>query len=152
MKAAWDRGINTFDTANVYSNGVSEELIAKFIEKVCPLSAPYSFLALHYPITSHIVAFTFSLVVQHPPQPDPHPLQMFWPCRLRSWHQHSSPTSPETRAPVRQPIWFIPPSHLQCRRSFSRALENSLHGSPTNPSFRSGYAAGRNDEGFARFG
>jgi aryl-alcohol dehydrogenase-like predicted oxidoreductase len=37
MKAAWDRGINTFDTANVYSNGVSEKLIAKFIEKVVTL-------------------------------------------------------------------------------------------------------------------
>ncbi|KAF8545947.1 Aldo keto reductase [Imleria badia] len=33
MKAAWDRGINTFDTANMYSNGESERLIAKFIQK-----------------------------------------------------------------------------------------------------------------------
>ncbi|KAI5885107.1 Aldo/keto reductase [Schizophyllum commune H4-8] len=33
MKAAWDRGINTFDTANIYSNGDSERIIAKFIEK-----------------------------------------------------------------------------------------------------------------------
>ncbi|OAX32779.1 Aldo/keto reductase, partial [Rhizopogon vinicolor AM-OR11-026] len=33
MKAAWDLGINTFDTANVYSNGESERLIAKFIKK-----------------------------------------------------------------------------------------------------------------------
>ncbi|TRM70430.1 NADP-dependent oxidoreductase domain-containing protein [Schizophyllum amplum] len=33
MKAAWDRGINTFDTANNYSNGDSERLVAKFIEK-----------------------------------------------------------------------------------------------------------------------
>ena len=34
MKAAWDRGTNTFDTANLYSNGESERLIAKFIQKV----------------------------------------------------------------------------------------------------------------------
>ncbi|KAL1705018.1 NADP-dependent oxidoreductase domain-containing protein [Schizophyllum commune] len=33
LKAAWDRGINTIDTANVYSNGDSERVIAKFIEK-----------------------------------------------------------------------------------------------------------------------
>ncbi|KAG1727523.1 NADP-dependent oxidoreductase domain-containing protein [Suillus lakei] len=33
MKAAWDLGINTIDTANVYSNGESERLIAKFIQK-----------------------------------------------------------------------------------------------------------------------
>ncbi|KAL1695420.1 NADP-dependent oxidoreductase domain-containing protein [Schizophyllum commune] len=33
MKAAWDRGINTIDTANNYSNGDSERVVAKFIEK-----------------------------------------------------------------------------------------------------------------------
>ncbi|EJD40779.1 Aldo/keto reductase [Auricularia subglabra TFB-10046 SS5] len=33
LKAAWDRGINTIDTANVYSNGHSELIIAKFLEK-----------------------------------------------------------------------------------------------------------------------
>lgn len=34
LKAAWDRGINTIDTANVYSNGESEKIVATFIEKV----------------------------------------------------------------------------------------------------------------------
>ncbi|KAG2140411.1 NADP-dependent oxidoreductase domain-containing protein [Suillus cothurnatus] len=33
MKAAWDLGINTIDTANTYSNGESERLIAKFIKR-----------------------------------------------------------------------------------------------------------------------
>ncbi|MCJ1274425.1 hypothetical protein MMC21_002221 [Puttea exsequens] len=33
LKAAYDRGLNTWDTANVYSNGVSEEIIAKAIRK-----------------------------------------------------------------------------------------------------------------------
>ncbi|TRM68869.1 NADP-dependent oxidoreductase domain-containing protein [Schizophyllum amplum] len=33
IKAAWDRGINTFDTSNNYSNGDSERVLAKFIEK-----------------------------------------------------------------------------------------------------------------------
>ncbi|KAL1706086.1 NADP-dependent oxidoreductase domain-containing protein [Schizophyllum commune] len=33
LKAAWDRGINTFDTANLYSNGDSERVLARFIEE-----------------------------------------------------------------------------------------------------------------------
>lgn len=33
LKHAWDRGVNTWDTANVYSNGVSEKIIAKAIKK-----------------------------------------------------------------------------------------------------------------------
>uniref|UniRef100_D8Q3P4 NADP-dependent oxidoreductase domain-containing protein n=1 Tax=Schizophyllum commune (strain H4-8 / FGSC 9210) TaxID=578458 RepID=D8Q3P4_SCHCM len=33
LKAAWDRGINTIDTSNNYSNGDSERIVAKFIEK-----------------------------------------------------------------------------------------------------------------------
>lgn len=33
LKAAYDRGINTWDTANVYSNGASEEIIAKAVKR-----------------------------------------------------------------------------------------------------------------------
>jgi aryl-alcohol dehydrogenase-like predicted oxidoreductase len=33
LKAAYDRGINTWDTANMYSNGISEEILGKAIEK-----------------------------------------------------------------------------------------------------------------------
>ncbi|ESK89708.1 aldo-keto reductase [Moniliophthora roreri MCA 2997] len=33
IKAAWDRGINTIDTANVYSNGESEKIVGKFMQK-----------------------------------------------------------------------------------------------------------------------
>ncbi|RKU43006.1 hypothetical protein DL546_002860 [Coniochaeta pulveracea] len=33
LKAAYDRGLNTWDTANVYCNGVSEELVGKAIKK-----------------------------------------------------------------------------------------------------------------------
>ncbi|RYN43345.1 Aldo-keto reductase [Alternaria arborescens] len=33
LKAAYDRGLTTWDTANVYSNGVSEELVGKAIKK-----------------------------------------------------------------------------------------------------------------------
>jgi aryl-alcohol dehydrogenase-like predicted oxidoreductase len=33
LKAAYDRGLNTWDTANVYSNGGSEEIIGKAIKK-----------------------------------------------------------------------------------------------------------------------
>lgn len=33
LKAAWDRGITTFDTANMYSNGESERVIGRFLKK-----------------------------------------------------------------------------------------------------------------------
>ncbi|KAI9741597.1 MAG: hypothetical protein M1818_004404 [Claussenomyces sp. TS43310] len=33
LKAAYDRGVNTWDTANAYSNGISEEIIGKAIKK-----------------------------------------------------------------------------------------------------------------------
>ncbi|OBZ74749.1 Versiconal hemiacetal acetate reductase [Grifola frondosa] len=33
LKAAWDAGINTIDTANMYSNGESERIIGKFIKQ-----------------------------------------------------------------------------------------------------------------------
>lgn len=32
LKAAYDRGLNTWDTANIYSNGKSEEIIAKALQ------------------------------------------------------------------------------------------------------------------------
>ena len=33
LKAAWDRGVTTIDTANVYSNGESERVIGRFLQK-----------------------------------------------------------------------------------------------------------------------
>ena len=33
LKGAWDLGINTIDTANMYSNGNSERIIRVFMEK-----------------------------------------------------------------------------------------------------------------------
>ncbi|KAH8806687.1 NADP-dependent oxidoreductase domain-containing protein [Flagelloscypha sp. PMI_526] len=33
IKAAWDRGINTIDTANIYSNGASERIVGTFVKK-----------------------------------------------------------------------------------------------------------------------
>ncbi|EJD03438.1 Aldo/keto reductase [Fomitiporia mediterranea MF3/22] len=33
LKAAWDRGVTTIDTANVYSNGYSERIIGKFLKQ-----------------------------------------------------------------------------------------------------------------------
>lgn len=33
LKAAYDRGLNTWDTADIYSNGKSEEIIGKFIKE-----------------------------------------------------------------------------------------------------------------------
>lgn len=33
LKAAYDRGLNTWDTANVYSNGASEVIVGKALKK-----------------------------------------------------------------------------------------------------------------------
>ncbi|KAI5121968.1 hypothetical protein M0805_002038 [Coniferiporia weirii] len=33
LKAAWDRGVTTIDTANLYSNGESERIVAKFLKQ-----------------------------------------------------------------------------------------------------------------------
>lgn len=51
LKAAYDRGLNTWDTANVYSNGISEEIIGKAIKeyqiprnKIVILSKCYGFV------------------------------------------------------------------------------------------------------------
>ncbi|KAL6716801.1 hypothetical protein ACLMJK_004713 [Lecanora helva] len=33
LKAAWDRGLSTWDTANVYSSGVNEEIVGKAIKR-----------------------------------------------------------------------------------------------------------------------
>lgn len=42
LKAAWERGVNTIDTANVYSNGESERITGKFIKEVSTLCAHHS--------------------------------------------------------------------------------------------------------------
>lgn len=34
IKHAWDRGINTFDTANMYSNGASEIILGKALKEI----------------------------------------------------------------------------------------------------------------------
>ena len=33
LKAAWDRGVTTWDTANTYSNGESERIIGKALKQ-----------------------------------------------------------------------------------------------------------------------
>ena len=57
IKHAYDLGINAFDTANMYSNGDSERMIAKFIKKVTLPLLPLS-TALYVADISP---------VQHPP-------------------------------------------------------------------------------------
>lgn len=37
LKAAYDRGLNTWDTADIYSNGKSEEIIGKFMKELVRL-------------------------------------------------------------------------------------------------------------------
>ncbi|KAG8849849.1 hypothetical protein FRB96_000594 [Tulasnella sp. 330] len=51
LKAAWDRGVTTFDTANVYSNGRSEEILAKFMKmNNIPREKVVIFTKCHFPV------------------------------------------------------------------------------------------------------
>ncbi|KAF2716157.1 putative aldo-keto reductase [Polychaeton citri CBS 116435] len=50
LKAAWERGINTWDTASMYSNGVSEEIIGRAIKT---LNIPREKVVI---MTKHFVA------------------------------------------------------------------------------------------------
>ncbi|KAG8877056.1 hypothetical protein FRB98_006925 [Tulasnella sp. 332] len=51
LKAAWDRGVTTFDTANVYSNGRSEEILAKFMKMDnIPREKVVIFTKCHFPV------------------------------------------------------------------------------------------------------
>lgn len=43
LDSAWELGITTIDTANVYSNGESERIIGKWIKQVCGI------ILLQYP-------------------------------------------------------------------------------------------------------
>jgi aryl-alcohol dehydrogenase-like predicted oxidoreductase len=40
LKAAWEKGITTWDTANLYSNGESERIIGKALKEVSQISNP----------------------------------------------------------------------------------------------------------------
>ncbi|THH21109.1 hypothetical protein EW146_g373 [Bondarzewia mesenterica] len=54
LKAAWDLGINTIDTANIYSNGESERIIARFISKVRLVRfAPAALRPMSFPDTQY---------------------------------------------------------------------------------------------------
>ncbi|KEF62386.1 alcohol dehydrogenase [Exophiala aquamarina CBS 119918] len=55
LKAAYDRGLNTWDTANIYSNGKSEEIIAKALktykiprDKVVILTKCFAYIGEEY--------------------------------------------------------------------------------------------------------
>ncbi|KAF7305477.1 Aldo-ket-red domain-containing protein [Mycena chlorophos] len=54
LKAAWDRGLTTFDTANIYSNGESERILGKFIKKYnIPRSKILVFSKCHHLVVEH---------------------------------------------------------------------------------------------------
>lgn len=55
LKAAYDRGLNTWDTANIYSNGKSEEIIGKALktyniprDKVVILTKCFAYIGEEY--------------------------------------------------------------------------------------------------------
>ncbi|KAJ7027307.1 Aldo/keto reductase [Mycena alexandri] len=54
LKAAWDHGLTTFDTANIYSNGESERIIGKFLKKYnIPRSKVVIASKVHHLVVEH---------------------------------------------------------------------------------------------------
>ncbi|PYI04703.1 Aldo/keto reductase [Aspergillus sclerotiicarbonarius CBS 121057] len=49
LQRAWELGFNTFDTSNFYCNGVSEEILGKFLKTV-PREAAVVMTKCHFPI------------------------------------------------------------------------------------------------------
>ncbi|KAJ5379861.1 uncharacterized protein N7496_002289 [Penicillium cataractarum] len=49
LQKAWDVGFNTFDTSNFYCNGVSEEILGKFLQRV-PREAAVIMTKVHFPV------------------------------------------------------------------------------------------------------
>ncbi|KAK7055268.1 Aldo/keto reductase [Favolaschia claudopus] len=62
LKAAWDLGINTIDTADVYSNGESERIIAQFIkEHNIPRKSMVIMTKVNFPVAPEPNTFTFMM-------------------------------------------------------------------------------------------
>ncbi|KAJ6556843.1 Aldo/keto reductase [Mycena vulgaris] len=63
LKAAWDCGLTTFDTANIYSNGESERIIGKFLKTYdIPREKVIIATKVHHLVLDDITKFGF----QHP--------------------------------------------------------------------------------------
>jgi len=62
LKAAWDLGINTVDTADVYSNGESERIIAKFMKQYkIPRQNMVIMTKINFPVAPDAGTFTFMM-------------------------------------------------------------------------------------------
>ncbi|KAJ7074723.1 Aldo/keto reductase [Mycena amicta] len=54
LKACWDAGLTSFDSANMYSNGESERIIGKFLKKYnIPRSKILIFSKIHHLVVEH---------------------------------------------------------------------------------------------------
>jgi aryl-alcohol dehydrogenase-like predicted oxidoreductase len=74
MKEAYDMGINSFDTANVYSNGESEILLGKFLKK--------------FTIQREKVVVLTKVFMTVPDDPDVHPASLGNPDESGYVNQH----------------------------------------------------------------
>ncbi|KAJ7728295.1 NADP-dependent oxidoreductase domain-containing protein [Mycena maculata] len=63
LKAAWDSGLTTFDTANIYSNGESEKILGTFLRKYdIPREKVIIATKVHHLVVDDVTIFGF----QHP--------------------------------------------------------------------------------------
>ncbi|KAJ7152990.1 Aldo/keto reductase [Mycena filopes] len=62
LKAAWDAGVNTIDTADVYSNGESERIVAKFMKQHdIPRQNMVILTKVKFPVAPDAGTFTFMM-------------------------------------------------------------------------------------------
>jgi hypothetical protein len=69
LKAAWDRGVTTWDMANGYSNGETERIIGKALKKASKIFLLY---------TSRDNADSTTSSVQHSASPRGHPHEAYF--------------------------------------------------------------------------
>lgn len=127
LKAAWDAGVNTIDTANTYSNGDSERIIGNFIKQVC-LS----------PITNHACSDSYQLLtaVQHTKRDPRDNDQSAVPCVLRSRCEDHAQSEPWPISRLRKPGRFVAHRHIQSDRRVATQIRDIIHRSASDPCFR----------------
>lgn len=128
LKAAYDRGLNTWDTANTYSNGASEEIVGKALKK--------------FNIPRHKVVILSKCrwgVGEEPGKP--HLAQshsrILMLCR-RSSHQLQRRIRRLKRLP--KPIWSFPRRNLQPSQRIPRSSRHRLPRPSPDPPLRRRYS------------
>lgn len=130
LKAAYDRGINTWDTANMYSNGLSEEIFGKAIQKY---KIPRQKLVIMTKCFIH-VGDDMEVVG---------PMHGQWMSRSKDYVNQGGEFQMFLICYVSESVLTpfnhrsLSCRHLQCRRCFARSTRHVLPRSSSGPPLRS---------------